>query len=137
MASSSYNDKRIINLITFIIVVTLFLNVGVCYAANLKDAFLTPLFNAAGPGGAGYATDATAEGMISLVITTVLSFIGVIFLVLAIYGGYIWMIARGNEQEVEKAKDIIKNSIIGLVVVIAAYGISWYIINALGTATLK
>lgn len=58
------------------------------------------------------------------VIKAVLSLLGVIFLVLMIYGGYIWMLARGNDQEVEKAKNIIKNAIIGLIVVLAAYAIT-------------
>ena len=34
------------------------------------------------------------------------------------------MIARGNEQQVEKAKSIIINAIIGLVIVMAAYAIT-------------
>lgn len=138
MDSVNNNARSIINLLLFIILVGLFLSADVCYAANLKDAFLTPLFDAAGSKGAGYDTSVTGpEKMISTIITTVLSFIGVIFLVLAIYGGFIWMMARGNEEEVTKAKNIIQNAIIGLVVVIAAYGISWYIINALGAATLQ
>ena len=53
-----------------------------------------------------------------------LAFIGVIFLGLMIYGGYTWMMARGNEQEATKAKDMIRNAIIGLIIVLAAYGIT-------------
>jgi len=44
-----------------------------------------------------------------------------------IYGGFIWMIARGNEGEVTKAKDLIQAAIIGLVVVLAAYAITQFI----------
>jgi len=128
-----------------IIILCLFVfvfNVNFCFAAdNLGNAFGgtgSPLDQVAGDKGAGYKTTGVGiESMISLIIGIALSFVGVIFLVLMIYGGYIWMIARGNEQEVQKAKDIIKNSIIGLLVVVAAYGVSWYIINALGTTTLK
>ena len=120
----------------------LFVGINFCYAAdkNLKDAFDVggPLQQVAGEKGAGYNIgEAKAEDMISLIITTALEFVGVIFLVLAIYGGYIWMIARGNEEEVTKAKNILTAAVIGLVVVIAAYAISWYVINALGGAALK
>ncbi|MBU0722586.1 pilin [Patescibacteria group bacterium] len=111
-----------------------------CAADNLDDAFKKngPLDQAAGQNGAGYNTTvAGPEGMISLIITTALSFIGVIFLLLAIYGGYTWMIARGNEQEVEKAKNILTAAVIGLIVVIAAYAVSWYIINVLGSVALS
>lgn len=136
---SKKNVKKI--LATLIWLVFLF-NAALCLAAsspNLKDAFKPKeglLDKAAAD--AGYKTsEVTVEDLIGLGITTVLSFVGVVFLVLAIYGGYIWMIARGNEQEVERAKEIIKNSIIGLAVVIAAYAISWFIINAIGGAALR
>lgn len=56
-----------------------------------------------------------------------LAFIGVVFLVLMIYGGFVWMMARGNEQEVEKAKKLIEAAIIGLIIVMSAYAITSYI----------
>jgi len=136
------NLKITKNLFLILILSFIILSPSFCNAAgNLLDAFgkNSPLDQAAGKDGAGYNTSGVfgVESMISLIITTALSFIGVIFLILAIYGGYIWMLARGNEQEVEKAKQIIQNAIIGLVVVLAAYAISWYVINALGATTLK
>ena len=51
-------------------------------------------------------------------------FLGVVFLGLMIYAGYLWMLARGNEQEVEKAKNIIIYTVIGLVAVLGAYSIT-------------
>ena len=59
----------------------------------------------------------------------VLSFIGVLFLILTIYGGINWMTAGGNEQKVEKAKTIIINAIIGLLIVLSAYTITSFIGN--------
>ncbi|MFH1522457.1 MAG: hypothetical protein ABIE43_01400 [Patescibacteria group bacterium] len=63
-----------------------------------------------------------------------LAFIGILFFLLMIYGGFIWMIARGNEQEVTKAKDLIYSAIIGLVIVLAAYAITAYLGGALGVS---
>lgn len=60
------------------------------------------------------------------IIGIILSFLGVIFLILMIYGGFTWMTARGNEQQITKAKGIIFNAMIGLVVVLAAYAITAY-----------
>jgi len=57
----------------------------------------------------------------------VLSFIGVLFLILTIYGGISWMTAGGNEQKVEKAKTIIINAVIGLLIVLSAYKITSFI----------
>ncbi len=87
---------------------------------------------------AGYNTNATStpETYISTVITILLAFIGVVFLGLMIYGGITWMTAGGNEQTEEKAKKIIEESIIGLIVVLAAYALSYFIIQAFSSPIL-
>jgi len=61
------------------------------------------------------------------IIGTLLSFLGVIFMILVIYGGILWMTARGNEAQVDKAKNLLVNAIIGLIIVLAAYAITAFI----------
>lgn len=61
------------------------------------------------------------------IIGTLLSFLGVIFMVLVIYAGVLWMTARGAEAQVDKAKDILVNAIIGLILVLAAYAITAFV----------
>ncbi len=61
------------------------------------------------------------------IIGIVLSFVGVIFLILTIYAGVLWMTAQGNDTQVAKAKDMLTNGIIGLVIVLAAYAITSFI----------
>jgi hypothetical protein len=68
---------------------------------------------------------------IGLIIGVLLSLLGVVFLGLTIYGGIMWMTAEGKEERIEKAKGIIASSLIGLVIVLAAYAISIFIITAL------
>ncbi len=87
----------------------------------------------------GYLGDAKQTGsldakVITNIPTTIgkvigagLAFIGIIFFVLMIYGGFTWMMARGNEQQVAKAKELIFAAIIGLIIVLAAYAITVYI----------
>jgi len=80
-------------------------------------------------GAIGYDTTANAKDnalpkLAGQIIGALLAFIGVIFLALAIYGGYTWMMARGNEQEISKAKNVIKNALIGIVIVLMAYAIT-------------
>lgn len=130
------------NLALILISFFIFLSPFFCYAAtpNLNDAFKEngPLDQAAGNEGAGYNIEEFGvEGIISQVITTALEFVGVIFLILAIYAGYTWMTARGEEEKVTKAKDTLTAAIIGLVIVVAAYAISYYVIKALGGQALK
>ncbi len=61
------------------------------------------------------------------IIGTALSFVGILFLILVIYAGIMWMTAQGNEQKVTKAKDLLINSIIGLIIVFAAYAITAFV----------
>ena len=133
----SLKNLALILILSFILLSPIF-----CYAAidNLNNAFEAngPLDQVAGDNGAGYNTDEFGvEGIISQVITTALTFVGVVFLGLAIYAGYNWMTAQGEEEKVTKAKDTLTAAIIGLVIVIAAYAISWYVIDVLGGKALK
>lgn len=75
------------------------------------------------------------NGLIGRIINIALSVMGVIFLGLTIYGGFIWMMARGDQSEVEKSLAIIKNSFIGMVVVLAAYALTKFIYLAFFTST--
>lgn len=64
---------------------------------------------------------------IGTVVGAGLALIGLVFLILMIYGGLMWMTARGNEQQVGKAKQLILAAIIGLFIVLSAYAITAYI----------
>ena len=83
--------------------------------------------------GAGFkeATEYSASENLGLMVQYVLSFLGVIFSILIIYGGFLWMLARGDEEQVTKAKDIIQNALIGLIIVLAADVITYYLVNRL------
>jgi hypothetical protein len=65
------------------------------------------------------------------IVGLLLSFVGVIFLILTIYAGLMWMTAQGNSGQVDKAKDLLINAVIGLVIVTAAYSITIFIGNNL------
>ena len=65
--------------------------------------------------------------MVSGIISAVLSVVGVVFLILTIYAGFLWMTAQGNEEQVTKAKNILKNAVIGMVLVFASYAIAWFV----------
>jgi len=64
-------------------------------------------------------------------VSVALSLLGVIFLVLMLYAGYNWMIARGEEEKVTKAKDTITRALIGLIIVVGAYAIWRFIFASL------
>lgn len=60
-----------------------------------------------------------------------LGVLGVILLCLIIYGGYTWLMANGNQEEVDRAVKILKNSIWGLIVVLAAFTITTLVVTKL------
>lgn len=65
------------------------------------------------------------------VIRVALGFLGVIALGLIIYAGFLWMTSAGNEQKIEQAKKILKNALIGLIIILASFGIVSFIIEKL------
>lgn len=89
---------------------------------------------------AGYNTtdqSQTPEAYISRIITIILSILGVIFLGLTIYGGIVWMTAQGNEEKVTKAKELITEAVIGLIIVIAAYAIAYFVLKLTSGSLLQ
>lgn len=84
---------------------------------------------AAAETGAGYGPAQDPRVTAAIIIRAFLSVIGIIFIVLTIYAGATWMLSGGNEEKVTKAKNIIKASVIGLAIVLCAYGITALVIN--------
>lgn len=78
--------------------------------------------------GYGSATSATLSQTVGKIIKIVLGLLGIIFLALTVYAGVLWMTAAGNEEQVTKALDILKTSVIGLIIIIAAYSITYFIV---------
>ena len=62
---------------------------------------------------------------------------GVLFLILMIYGGWLWMTAQGKEEQVKKGKDIIIQASIGLLVVIVSRLIVEFLFTQFGQASLN
>lgn len=80
---------------------------------------------------AGFAPTASIGSIVATLISVVLGFLAMIFLVLTIIAGFKWMTAGGNEEQVKKAVSDIKNAIIGLVIVLAAYAITYFVFKYL------
>ena len=73
--------------------------------------------------------------MAGSVINIVLGFLGVIAVLIILLGGFKWMTAAGNEDGIAEAKQMIGAGIVGLVIILAAFGIAQFVINALYNAT--
>jgi TRAP-type C4-dicarboxylate transport system permease small subunit len=80
---------------------------------------------------AGYAITQSLPELVGAMIGVLFSILGVVFLVLIIYGGFTWMTSAGNSKSVENAKNIMIRATVGLVITLSAFAISSFIINAL------
>ena len=89
------------------------------------------LNNAAGPSGAGYQTSVNQRTYLATVagriVQIFISLLGILFISYTLYGGYLWLTAAGNEEKVTKAKSTIRSGIIGLIVILGAAAIYFFI----------
>ncbi|HBV57881.1 MAG TPA: hypothetical protein DEB73_01270 [Candidatus Magasanikbacteria bacterium] len=107
------------------------------------SSFVLFLFSASAVLADAYGLDDTAgkagiptKGSITLKIGTIvgaaLSFVGIFFLGLMLYAGFLWMNARGKQEQADKAQDIIVDACIGLAITGAAYIITKFVFQAMG-----
>ncbi len=91
------------------------------------------LGHAAGQSGAQYGEAVDPRLIVSNIVRLALGLVATIIFVLMVFAGYKWMTAGGNEEQIAESKGTIYNATIGLVIILAAYGITILITNlALG-----
>ena len=127
----------IVSLIIISVLTILVLPINQCLANQQKgitDQMKNSVSQVNLPKG-GDNPDTTALTIICKLINAFISLFGVIFLLLMIYGGFKWMMASGKDEEVTKAKETIKAAITGLIIVLLAYAITYFITIILETTT--
>ena len=73
--------------------------------------------------------------IIGSVIKAILGIVGSLALAMIIFGGFMWVIAGGNDEKIKKGKDIITWAALGLLVIFFSYALVNFVINAMvGTA---
>lgn len=74
---------------------------------------------------------------IGTIINGFLALLGIVFVVLVIYGGVLWMTARGNQETLKKAQGTLTGAAIGFILIMSAYAISDFVIKAIVNATVS
>ncbi|MBD3248396.1 hypothetical protein GF382_03875 [Candidatus Falkowbacteria bacterium] len=87
-------------------------------------------------GGFQEADETTLAEIAGTAVSAALGLLGVVFIGLIIYGGGLWMTAQGNDDQVKKAQNILRNSLIGLILVVSAYAV-YSLISILFLNTLQ
>jgi len=97
----------------------------VCAAPNINQY----TENIATKAGYAKADELTLSTTVGRYIQVALSLVGTIFLALTVYAGFLWMTAAGEEDKVTKSKNILQAAIIGLVITLAAYSITAFVVD--------
>ncbi len=71
----------------------------------------------------------------TFVINPLFALSGVIFLVLIIYGGILWMTDIGNSEQVSKAKKLLVHSTVGLIIISGAFAITNLLLEILNNTS--
>ena len=73
---------------------------------------------------------------IASIIKVALTLMGIVVVTLFIYAGFLWMTAAGNPDKVGKAKTLLAQAVIGLILILASYAISQFVVEAISSAGL-
>ena len=68
---------------------------------------------------------------IGSIISVIIGFLGVLLVLYIIWAGFLWMTDGGEGKKVQKAKDMIKQAVIGIIIVFAAYAITSFVMENL------
>ena len=117
----------------------LVLSLGFIFSCNFKPVLAQDSYwdSQVGMGEVGVSFGEDASNVqdiryrIVKIINIVLTVIGLIVVVLIIFAGFKWMTAAGNEDAVKDAQKILKNAIIGLVIIILAWSVTLFIMRRL------
>lgn len=123
--------KKAINI--FLSLVIAFFIANTCSAQLIQGNAITGMYDNAAQvrASSGLSENASVGSIIASIIKTALGLLAVIFLVLMVFSGFQWMTASGNESQISKAQDTIKAALIGLVIVLAAYAITYFVFKYL------
>ncbi len=103
-------------------------------AATGNTTFTSTLSTSGTAAYGGTAPTATLATTVHDLINAVFGILGVIFFCLMVYAGILWMTAAGDPKKVQKAKDILSQSVIGLIIVVLSYGIAYTVVGMIGSS---
>lgn len=72
---------------------------------------------------------------IASIINTALGFLGIVAVVIILYGGFLWMTSGGNDDKVKQAKKLMISGVIGLAIILSSFAIATFVIGRLASAT--
>ena len=81
-------------------------------------------------GAANIKGQSTLPVIIGNLVRIAIGMLGIVFLILTVYAGFLYLTARGEEEKVTHAKETLQRGVIGLIIISAAYAIATFVVNA-------
>lgn len=72
---------------------------------------------------------------VMLIVNVLLGFLGILAIVIILWGGFRWMTSAGNEEKIGEAKKIIAAGIIGLIIIFTSYAVATFVISQMLAVT--
>lgn len=63
------------------------------------------------------------RGIVLTIVNFFLTFLGLLAVVMVIYGGFLYVSSAGNEENVNKAKKILMYAVIGIIIIVVSFAL--------------
>lgn len=114
-----------------LVAVTLLPTLVFAQQKNQTTTNINSALNQAGFSGFGMTSQEASSiglgGLVGTYVTVFLGFVGTIAFVVFLYGGFLWLTARGNDDQVADAKKYLFNGTVGVAVIVLAYSAAYFI----------
>ena len=124
-----------------IVATTMLVSVPVAVSAQTTQAqppSISQQLDAAGRAGFGISSSTASTRFIPVlnaIIGVFLGFVGTIAFIVFLMGGFLWMTARGNTDQVDRAKKYMFNGTLGVIIIIMAYSLAFFLTEFVFKAT--
>lgn len=82
-------------------------------------------------------TDVDLRVVLSRLVNQAMGLIGIVFVCIVIFSGFLYMMSMGDADKAKKAKNTISQGIIGLVIIFTSYSIANFLINSIRDASMQ
>lgn len=96
---------------------------GLTVGTGYQTGLITQLQASAGLQGANYGVPNDPRLAAANIIKIFLGLIGVVLAAYAVYAGFLIMMSGGQEEKIAKGKTVMRHAVIGLFIILSAYGI--------------
>lgn len=69
------------------------------------------------------------------IVNVILGFLGIIAVIIILYGGFMWMTSQGNEDKTGQARKLILAGVVGLIIILASLAIARFVMQQIFEAT--